>query len=314
MTKPDLDSALESHLGHFASVVLLSGLALNRASLEKRQMNWIGLGPNGPEEVTSETLAQLISAGIAGGRVISDQAPQIWAVLPRSPGPILQLKWQELQNRAFQALPSGYQLPAIRLLYVVGAAQYHLCKLIELYNDVPLRCLSDSAAQNFRDDRVVLSGQVEPYFEIEALISVAVRVFETSRYPLWQCFGRNSACPRNFEKALRGLEMPDSLKAWRQKWSDYYVRLRQYRDCFHHNAHFGARLPFAMGVRIDSYWGLSVRLPDNPESKSYDAFTYDEDIDSLNYGWSLLNSIFDFTVQTFEAIGEQVQTTNRPTA
>lgn len=304
MTKLEPNAALEKHIGHFASVVLLNGLAIDRADSTTNEMTWIGLGRNGPEEIGTMKLVKMISVGIAGGCILSDRSEQAWTVLPRSPGPVLQARWQNLQKQAFQTLPNGYQLPAMNLLYVVGAAHYHVSKLLELYKDVALRCLGDSLASKFKDDRVVLSGQIEPYFEIEALISAAARIFETARYPLWQSFGKKHGCPKKFETAVNSLELPESLENWRQRWSSYYVRLRDYRDCFHHNAHFGARLPFAMGVRIDDYWGLSVRLPDNPESKSYEAFTYDKNIDALEYGWNLVNDLFDFTAETFDAIAE----------
>ena len=302
MTEPDLNAALETHLGHYASVVLLNGLAINRTELTDKEMRWTGLGRNGPEEIAPTALADLISAGIAGGRISSNQAPDQWFVLPRIRGPVLQLRWQELQRQAFETLSDGYQLPAMNLLYVVGAARYHLERLLELYNAISLRSLGSSLASAFKDDQVVLSGEVEPYFEIEALISATARSFETARYPIWQAFGLDQGCPRKFETAMRKVELPEELQTWRKQWLGCYLRLREYRDCFHHNAHFGARLPFAMANRVNGYWGLLVRLPDNPESKSYGAFTYDENIDALHYGWNLVNDLFDFTEETFGAI------------
>jgi hypothetical protein len=59
-----------------------------------------------------------------------------------------------------------------------------------------------------------------------------------------------------------------------------------------------------MTNRIEGYWGLLNRLPDNPEAKSHKRFLYNENIDALEYGWNLTNDVFDMTRDIFQALGE----------
>ena len=64
-----------------------------------------------------------------------------------------------------------------------------------------------------------------------------------------------------------------------------------------------------MGVRKDGLWGLLVRLPDNPETKSYNSFTFNREIDALKYGWDETNNIVNFVATLFQDIKTKSQET-----
>ena len=299
-----LDHDPMSSLRYFDRIVLRCGLELNRSSRQHDPDTWEALGDNGFEKVESQIVDKLLGVGIASVAVRDVWGDRRWFGVSRSPGPVLTLRWQQLQEEAYTLLPAQVSQLALNVIYVLGAVLHHFSNLATLYSEVTRRYFDGHPFARSDSDRVILSGEVDPYYEVEALITAATRSFETIRYVLWNGYGSGHDTPRKFESVMNAVKLPAKLSSPSVKWLERYLRLRDYRDCLLHNAHFGARLPFSMANRIEGYWGLLNRLPDNPETKSYEQFSYDENIDALEYGWSLTNDVFDMTYDVFQALGE----------
>jgi hypothetical protein len=201
-------------------------------------------------------------------------------LIPSHGGPVL-----ELQAQVIDRLDVGQALQSIlNLRYITGALLYHCHGLVREYGRTIEQATEHPVSEDF-----VFQDAVEPYFEFEALVTTAVRVFETTRYLLWSAFGPGRDCPNNFEDCAKRLPaLSPTLAAILTRGLGTFTRAKEYRDCCQHNAHFGARLPLA---RVTLYaghvWSMQAWIPDNPEVKSYSTFSYAAQIDALRYGWEL---------------------------
>jgi len=105
-------------------------------------------------------------------------------------------------------------------VYITGAVLHHFRNLGKLYSEILRSSFGRPPfGENFRD-RVVLSRQIEPYYEVEALITAIIRTYETARYILWSAFSPGKDTPTNFEDVLThaNLRMPETLNAKVQMW------------------------------------------------------------------------------------------------
>ena len=195
----------------------------------------------------------------------------------------------------------------LNLNYVVGAVCYHCEHLAKTYSEIcytfPLkfRSLLDKSDYN------TLQDQPEPYYELEALITTAIRSFNTMRYIIWNVFGPpngEQSVPSNFEKTLPLCKLPLELeKRLNHSLSIFVIKAKDYRDCAQHYVQICHELPHAHMKKIENLiWSTSIYIPDNPEARSQTQFKYNSKIDALTYGWELTNEIYEVSREIVAAV------------
>jgi hypothetical protein len=148
--------------------------------------------------------------------------------------------------------------------------------------------------------QVVFSPE-EPYFEFESMLSSIVRGYEYTTVPLWKRYGSPDRPPRNFTTAFeRAPRIPAAIRECLQRSHDTtYKRAKEYRDCIHHNVDLGSASWAMMERRNPSVWTVLILVPDNPETKSRKAFTFDSGLDALTLGWEYVSDFFAFVDRLF---------------
>ncbi len=300
----DLSLPPEKWWHHASRVIMERGVELRRMLSDtlpyeayRATDEWEIIGKSGPEIVSYQQIREELRLSPILMGIMPVIGEEHFLLAPDKGGPILDILLQELRKGSFK-LGDKTQL-GLSLSYISEATLYHARQLA-------LSCtsLAHTGAENspHESEDFILSGAVEPYFEFEALVTAAVRSFETSRYLFWNLYGTNNSAPSNFDKTIEKCTFPKEIEISISELSDVYKRAKEYRDCVQHNAHFGARLPFG---RIQLYkniaWSILVLLPDNPHDKSYKKFSFDTNKDALTYGWFLANRVIDLLKLAIDA-------------
>jgi hypothetical protein len=169
------------------------------------------------------------------------------------------------------------------LRYCVLSALYHLARLIDLY------VLAAESFEKMHFPETTVSGNTHCpniFYEIDAFLTSGRRVYDMISKMLWKHYHPGESggwsSMKNAVKSLDKvpIEFADELRA---SWSQFGVKLKDYRDCVMHfvplhkisetcwlNRHFGK-------------WGVTVKLPANPEEKSRRKLDYDSGPDALTY-------------------------------
>ena len=166
------------------------------------------------------------------------------------------------------------------LRYCIGAAMYHLSRLMELY--VAVVKLFDEHYTSVTEGN---TSDARVYYEIEAFLDAARRVYETVRKVLWKHYGRGNDRWRavfSIPKMPHGVPRPfvDVLES---SFAKFGTKLKQYRDCI---AHFdpltdGGTTCWTEG--FEGRWGMTVRLPENPGAQSRTAYRFETGPEALGY-------------------------------
>jgi hypothetical protein len=193
------------------------------------------------------------------------------------------------------------------LAYVVSAVVYHCKRLADVYSAITLDMVRISSIPGHTDSSFISFGyQLEPYVELDALLTAARRAYDASRYILWGVFGPNKGgLPSNFKKTLPECRKltPELRETLEKSWQTYGERLTEYRDCIIHNSPIDFGLGTGSMQKLDGgVWSVLMRIPDNPEVKSQAAFTFAKGLDALTYGWELTNEIVRVTTAIMKAI------------
>ena len=185
------------------------------------------------------------------------------------------------------------------LSYVAGAVCYHCKRLAETYSEICHAFAHLPFSGEHESDRATFGYQPEPYYEFDALITAAFRLYDTARYIIWRAFGPpKSPVPRSLEKTLplcKGLPtiLSDRLSL---SWSQFGKKVKDYRDCIQHYVPVNRWVPYAEMVRLENgVWSTSILIPDNPRVRSQKQFRDESHLDALTYGWELTNEVLEVT-------------------
>jgi hypothetical protein len=216
-------------------------------------------------------------------------------LLPDTEGRMLDIELQmhELLPRYSS---DGRQLSEFfSVVYTALAAVYHCKRMAEAYAQIVRRF----AIGPFDDsERVVFGNNPEPFFEFDALISSAMRTLDTLRRPSWRLYGNSGSLPASFRRTVDNCRsLPETLQNMiEDSWRRFFATAKEYRDCIHHYVAPGADHGFACMQRHDpGFWTMTAWLPDNPEARSAQAFTFNGQLDALTYAWSLTNRVVQIT-------------------
>ena len=169
------------------------------------------------------------------------------------------------------------------LRYCVLATLYHLNRLIDLYVRLTRlferkHPLGTAVRGNTNDPRV--------FYEIDAFLGAARRVYESIIKVLWKhYYPRTSGRWGSIRKAIDSLDKvpPVFTTELQQSWSTFGEKLADYRNCV---AHYVPLTDGNTTCWMDWYgtrWGMTIKLPANPNKKSRKAFDFDSGPEALSY-------------------------------
>ena len=143
------------------------------------------------------------------------------------------------------------------------------------------------------DDGANFTGQREPYYEFDALLAAARRAYDSCRYVLWNRFGPSGAnIKRSLKEALPFCTKLDPAVHGdlQHSWDTCGSLLTSYRDCIQHYVPIDpAFLSVTLQQELPGIWTAWARIPDNPDDRSKNRFTFKKQLDALTYGWETAN-------------------------
>lgn len=170
------------------------------------------------------------------------------------------------------------------LRYSVLATLYHLNRLIDLYVRLTrlferLHPVGTAVSGNTSDPRV--------FYEVDAFLGAARRVYESIRKVLWKHYQGRGVTGR-WRSIRTVLTSPGNvpepfLTGLRESWRSVGTKLTAYRDCV---AHYDPLTDGLTTCWMDWYgnrWGMTVKLPSNPDEKSRLAFDFASGPEALSY-------------------------------
>lgn len=169
------------------------------------------------------------------------------------------------------------------LRYCVLATLYHLNRLIDLY--VALTQLFEKIHPPGTANRGN-TGDPRVFYELDAFLGAARRVYESMRKVLWKHYGDG---PKGRWGSIRGtLKSADNVPApfaqqLAESWKSFGERLADYRDCVMHNDPLTDGGTTCWMERYGIRWGMNVKLPANPERKSRLSFDFATGPEALSY-------------------------------
>lgn len=203
------------------------------------------------------------------------------------------------------------------VIYTVEALSYHCRRLAECYSGI-CRDYADHVLSRLPDgSELEASGyggyDEKPHYEFDALVTAARRSYDVMRYLLWNYFGSGGgSVPASFYRTLPLCTklLPSLSSRLQQSWSQFGVKLTDYRDCIQHYVPIGpgsdsshVQMTKLQGVA----WSTSFYIPDNPEAKSKKHFRYTSSLDALTYGWQLATEVLGIVLLVFDAVLKEEQ-------
>lgn len=193
--------------------------------------------------------------------------------------------------------------------YITGAAIYHCKSLAYQYTHIIHEDTKFSAIVKKKYDNYQFGNQEKTYYEFDALITVARRMYDTTRFILWKIFGEGEGLvdmPDSFKKLFEKCKsnMPEQLSMHLlNSWHKFGEKIQDYRDCILHFVPIGFNNSTAVMTEIeDNIWFTSLLIPDNPEvvkenTETHDNLRYTKKIDALTYSWEITTEIIDIALE-----------------
>lgn len=239
---------------------------------------------------------------------LGNSEKQEW-VLDASTKKALDLQINELLP--VEKMTSGMKfLKFSNLQYVLGAMLYHLKNLGKIYVKI---CSTFARWNNLIEEDsksfIYQSNLVEDaYYEVDAFVSDIVRYYESLRYILWEKNSDNRSVPRSYESLLKQSQyfLPAEIaKSLNENWESFGKIAKEYRDCIHHYSPVIFGMPSARLIIIDNEIpSATILLPDNPNARSRNAFSFEKSVDGLTYCWKLANESVLLALNISEQTGK----------
>jgi hypothetical protein len=220
----------------------------------------------------------------------SPETPIFKTILNAATGRALNVTVIELNQHMF----SADRLFHVRYLqYLFSALNYHCKQMVGLYADCTVQMEKVSRIPKFgTDDHVMRPGHEEMYFEFDAIVSVALRLYDAPGPLLWNVFSKKKGgCPKHIPDVLKACAgIPEQLRnELSRSWQTFGPRLKDYRDCVHHHTSLEMQLGTADLIKnAQGLWTTLLRIPDNPDVKSSKAFKLTQRLDAMQYSLDVL--------------------------
>lgn len=228
------------------------------------------------------------SQGLADG--------ELHQMLSANQEPSLDIRSNAAEQLSMSRLTDGFFGKCYDLSYSIRGTIYHCQRLANFYASISKAKWRLTKIPGFEHGpRGCIGNQTEAYYEFDALIAKARRTYDCLAAVLWFVFERHmSQCPGNFAKALAAYKsVPEDLRLrLKSSWDRFGSKLKDYRDCVMHYVPVDAHHGTAWTERLNcGVWSVMIRIPDNPEVRRRAKFTYQLNLDALDYGWELANEL-----------------------
>ncbi len=235
--------------------------------------------------------------------------PSVQSLLPNTQSRMLDIEIQ-MHELLPQFTTAGRLSDFLSVIYTAANGVYHCKRMAESYASIVSRF---AVRPLIGSDRVIFSDNPEPLFEFDALISAAMRTLDALRRPLWRLYGNPGSVPSSFKRTVDACKRtPKSLKTTiDESWNEYFSHAREHRDCIQHYVSPDAARGYAdIQRKPPGFWTMSAWLPDNPEVRSSDKFTYNNRLNALTYAWSLTSRVVQIT-KTICAASQSTQAASK---
>jgi hypothetical protein len=192
------------------------------------------------------------------------------------------------------------------LRHSLRAMLYHLDRVISLYVDVA--ALFESLHPVVTEGN---TGGEAIYFELEAFLSAARRVYESIRKVLWKHYGppRGSRWTSIRQVLKNPYNIPEHFQEILcESLNNYGFKLADYRDCIAHSDPLNDGYPTCRLRGFGGRWGVENILPSNPECKSRKKYTFVHGPEALTYSYNVACHLVTLseTIAGLEAIGHSL--------
>jgi len=169
------------------------------------------------------------------------------------------------------------------LRYSVLAALYHLNRLVDLY--VRLTRLFE---RDYPPGKAVRGNTDDPrvFYEIDAFLGAARRVYEfTEKLILKHYFPGKKHRGSSMQNVINMLRkvLPLFATELQESWNKFGKNLKDYRDCVAHNDPLNEGSNTCWMNWHGNRWGMTIRLPANPDEEKRTGFDFDSGPEALSY-------------------------------
>lgn len=277
-------------------LVLEHGVYLEREEGAQWRMPYSGSLAS--QEIQLATLFKSVRPVLVSFTERPRSGPSWWLMSPS--GSVLDLVIQEKVGQFKEGDSFARFSTDLDMQFVLGNLIYH-CKRIATEYVSAICDFVDLPHVEKTEKRSMFQGRHEVYFELEAVLSAAMRAMEFSRFVVHlhsevDSGPESARTPtRNFGELIKlAADFPPRIKESILRAAELYEEVRQYRNCLVHNATMDFGMGSIMMERNEQYgWGLSAPMPKNPSEGNRAKFTYTYDKDALGYGWSITNRVVE---------------------
>lgn len=241
---------------------------------------------------TPPVTAEIVSAGRTQPMLLNPKSGRLFAI--------------ELSELMLSRNRPGALFHRRRLAYGLGAMIHHCTNIAGSYARICERVAEMSCIPEFDPGpHSIFQGNEEPYFEFDALVTAARRIYDAPSSMLWNAYGgRKGQAPNSLEEVLKRLtSLPEAIgNQLQSSWDQHGKRARDYRDSIVHWADIEHGLGSVDVLRHDiGVWAVLARLPDNPETRSRRQFTFARQVDALEYSIELTAELMSFVKTVADA-------------
>ena len=188
------------------------------------------------------------------------------------------------------------------LRYSVLAALYHLNRLVDLY--VRLTRLFE---RDYPPGKAVRGNTDDPrvFYEIDAFLGAARRVYEfTEKLILKHYFPGKKHRGSSMQNVINMLRkvLPLFATELQESWNKFGKNLKDCRDCVAHNDPLNEGSNTCWMNWHGNRWGMTIRLPANPDEEKRTGFDFDSGPEALSYchsvAWHLVDLCESLEAQT----------------
>lgn len=202
------------------------------------------------------------------------------------------------------------------LRYCVRATLYHLNRLVDLY----VR-LTQIFERKHPPGTAIRGNTGDPrvFYEIDAFLGAARRVYESIKDVLWKHYHCPNATGK-WPSIRRVFKSPHEIpplfiSKLDHSWSTFGEKLADYRNCVAHYDPLNDGGTTCWMNWHGNRWGMTIKLPANPDKKSRRTFDFESGPEALSYCHSMACHLVELceALETQQKVASYLANTERAT-
>ncbi len=207
-----------------------------------------------------------------------------------------------IKGRLLEVYRSELDLPE-PLKYLMGSILYHCSVLARFYAYECTIFASQyqkiAGRKNLTsrsEEKRFVTRLEEPLYSFETLMTKIIIAYESLRYSVWKKYKSGNTIPKNYLDTVKSCKFPSAIgKRIKLSTENCYLPAKKYKNCIQQNVDIGSSSWCVFEKKFQLLWHLVVHIPDNPEEKSSNAFTFDQGFDALTVAWEYVSEFFSLT-------------------